>query len=454
MGTQTEKSAIFLLLPLLLGGENFSQIAHQITNSLKYRLQEKRIQLYQNRLKEVEGKKWGKLELQYQVIHLFQKPVLKFETLEPVGVVNGQILYTPVQTQMAMGKQDQFTGLLKYSYPLFTGFALSKSIEKAQLEVIREKLKLENLKRELLLKSGELYASIYQTRAEIWALEKAKEALASAQSRAKSLYREGLIDRATLEGITAKYYQVVASIGAKKAQKKRLLNLLSYLLNRKISKIDGVEVEKPTFRPNFQNRPDVKVLKEELKIADTQIALAKSRYYPQIGVEIGVKREGENLGLSRNSYRNIDQSYLAVVLNYPLFDGGEKRAQLEEAKVGKIAQLLLYRDYLKKVETDYQNDKAQLQALFTQLKAVKAEIKARESYYHTIEGKFREGLVDSSDLTGAIAQLAEARAQREALRAQIFFLTLKLRLDGGEEWKPEKGDGLEKEFQKWKLPGK
>jgi len=428
----TGKIAITLLLPLQLWGENFSQIAHQITNSLQYKLQKEQIELYRQRLKEVESKKWGRLEGEYRAVRLFQTPILKFETQAPVGVVNGKIIYAPVQTQVEMGKKELFTGIIRYSYPLFTGFALSNSIKKSQLELIRERLKLSNLKRQLLLKAGELYSSIYRIKAEIWALEKAKKALASARSQARSLFREGLIDRASLDGVTAKYYQITASIKGKKAEKRALLNLLSYLLNRQITEIGGIEIKRVTFHPNFQNRPDVKIVKEELKIADTQIKLAKSNYYPQIGLEIGLKREGENLWLTKNSYQNLDHSYVAVAIKYPLWTGGGRKAQLEEAKVGKIARLLFYRDYLKKVETDYNNTHAQLEALYAQLRAVKAEIRARKSYYRTIWGKFREGLSDSSDLNGAIAQLAEARAKLEGLKAQIFFLTLKLKLDGGE----------------------
>ena len=428
-----EKKLLLILFSISLCGETFSQIAYRITNSLKYKLQKKEIRLFQYRLKEVESKKWGKIESEYRILYRFQTPILKFETQAPVGVTNGQIIYAPIETPFPLGKKKLFIGILRYSYPLFTGFALSKSIKKAQLEVIREQLKLENLKRELLLKAGELYSSIYQIKAEIWALEKAREALVIARNQAQSLSQEGLIDQATLDGITAQYYQTVASIKAKKAKKRALLNLLSYLLNQKITDIEGIRILKPQFHPNFQSRPDIKVLKKELQVADTKIELVKARYYPQIGVEVGFKLEGENLWLSKNSYRNLDQSYWAVVIKYPIWEGGNRKAQLEEAKIEKLANLLFYKNYLKKVETNYKNNKAQLDALYYQLKAVKAEIKARKSYYKMISGKFKEGLADSSDFTRAVAQLTEARAQKEALRAQIFFLILKLKLDGGEK---------------------
>jgi septal ring factor EnvC (AmiA/AmiB activator) len=87
---------------------------------------------------------------------------------------------------------------------------------------------------------------------------------------------------------------------------------------------------------------------------------------------------------------------------------------------------------MNKIKTDYKNDKQTLRALYTQLNAAKEEIKARESYYEYIKAKFDEGLADSSDLNDAIAKLATARAKKEAIIAKIFFLDIKLKINGGD----------------------
>jgi outer membrane protein TolC len=331
-----------------------------------------------------------------------------------------------------MADKDHFVGVIKYSYPLFTGFAISSLIDRAKLSLMKEKLSLQNVKRELLLNSAEIYSDIYALNAKIYALQKAKEALLSAKDKAMGFYGEGLINKSSVDEINAKYYEITASIKETQAQKKSLLNLLGYILNKKIKNIDGISVSKEDFSPDFQNRPDVKAIKEALKISDTDIKLAESKYYPQIGVEAGLKKEADNIGLSRNDYQNADKSYIALGIKFNIFDGGAKKADLESAKLAKNAEMLFYNDYMNKIKTDYQNDLQTLKALYSQLNAAKEEVKARLSYYEYIKAKFDEGLADSSDLNDAIAKLATARAKKEAVKAKIFFLNIKLKVNGGD----------------------
>jgi outer membrane protein TolC len=134
--------------------------------------------------------------------------------------------------------------------------------------------------------------------------------------------------------------------------------------------------------------------------------------------------------LNENDYQNIDKSYIALGIKYNIFDGGAKKADLQMAKLAKNAEVLFYNDYLNKVKTEYQNDLNTLKALYSQLNAAKEEVKARESYYEYIKAKFNEGLSDSSDLNDAIAKLASSWAKKEAIKAKIFFLNIKLRSNG------------------------
>ena len=428
-----KKFSLVLLFSGFLFGENFIQIRKEITNSLKYKMQEKKIKIFEEKLKSIKAKNYGSLNLEYNAVRLFKQPVMKMNSIEPVAVnpSTNTLIYKEIHTELPMADKNHFTGVLKYSYPLFTGFAITNMIEKSKLEVIKEKINLENVKRVLTLNAAKLYSNIYALKAKINALEKAKEALLSAKEKAESFYKEGLLNKSSVDEIDAKYYEIVALIQEIEAQKNSLLNLLSYLINKKISKIDGIKVEKYNLPPKFENRPDVKAIKETLKIKDKDIELAKSKYYPQIGLEVGIKREADNVVLTDNDYQNIDKSYVALGIKYNLFDGGVKKATLEMAKLAKTTQIIYYNDYLNQIKTEYQNDLNTLKALFMRLKAAKEEIKARESYYEYIRAKFDEGLADSTDLNDAIAKLAEARAKKEAIKAQIFFLNVKLKLNGG-----------------------
>ena len=185
--------------------------------------------------------------------------------------------------------------------------------------------------------------------------------------------------------------------------------------------------------PNFENRADVKAIKTTLKIADKDIKLAKSKFYPQIGLQVGIKREGTNAKITQNDYQNIDKSYIALGINYNIFSGGTDKAMLEMAKIQKLSAIIYYNDYLNKIKTDYENDKFALNALKSELKASLKEVKARESYFHYMKDKFKEGLVCATDLDDSISKLAKARAQKSFIESQLFFTKLTLKLNGGND---------------------
>jgi len=429
-----KKFSMVLLIGGVLWAENFTQIKNEITNSLSYKLAQKKVQIYEKRLKSVKAKNYGSLDLEYNAVRFFNEPEMKLNTLQPVAVAPDgvHLIYQEVKASLPVADKSHFTGEIRYSYPLFTGFGITNLIKKSELELIKQRLELKNVKRELILNAAKLYSSVYALKCNVNALNSAKKALNTAREKAEALYKEGLINKSSVDEINAKYYEVIADIKNLNSQKESLLNTLSYLLNKKIDSIDGITVEKTAFSPHFDKRPDVMAIKETLKISDTDIKLAKSKLYPQVGFVAGLKREADNFVLTKNDYQNIDKSYLGIGIKYNVFNGGATKSEVETAKIAKASAALYYKDYLNKIKTDYKNDLNSYNALFFRLKAAKEEVKARESYYEYIKAKFNEGLADSSDLNDAIAKLAAAKAKRDAIKAQIFFLGVKLKYDGGE----------------------
>jgi len=424
-----------LFIAVLGYAQNFSQIEKLVTNSSAYKLAQKRVQIYQERLKKAESKNYGSVDIDYKAVRFFQRPVLKIEAYQPVAVApNGLLVYKKIDSQLPVSDNDHYIGEIKYSYPLFTGFAISSLIKKSKLELIREKLKTQNVKRELILKLAELYSKAYALKGKIFALKAAKKALYVSMQKAQAFYKEGLIDKSSYLDIKAKYYDVDSQIKEVASQKEALLNLIGYIVNSKISDVEGIQVKRKTFTARFYNRPDVKVLKETLKISDTDIKIAKSKYYPQIGFEAALKKEADNYKLTRNDYENVNKSYLGIGLKYNLFNGGADKSDIEIAKIAKATSVIYYTDYLNKIKTQFNNDLNLYDSLFKRLKAAKEEIKARESYYDLVLSKFNEGLADGSDVNEAIAKLAESKAKKAAIESQLFFLGIKLEYDSGSKF--------------------
>ena len=331
---------------------------------------------------------------------------------------------------MPVGDKDNYSFEVKYSYPIFTGFNITSNIDKLKLQTIKEKLNLDNLKRILKLQIAKLYSDIYTLNQNIKALQTAKKAVLSGLEVAKGLYNEGLLNESDLKESEAKFYEIKAKIYETKSKRDGLLNTISYILNQKITKIDGLE-NLTINKPNFENRVDLKAIKTTLKIANKDIKIAKSKYYPTIGFVASYKRSGDNMQIDENKYSNIDKSYVGVEVSYNIFNGGVDKENIESAKLSKLINVTYYNDYLNKIKTDYNNDLLELKSLKAQLVSATKELQARENFYEYQKAKFKEGLINIVDLNDAISKVATAKANKNSIKAKIFFLSEKLRLNGG-----------------------
>jgi len=408
---------IIFLLPVFLLAENFTQISNLIDNSLRVKMQNQKIDIYSHNIDKSKALNYGSLNVSYSYSHLNDTPIVK----------NHNPLMPPYTK---IGSKYNYSLELKYSYPIFTGFAISSQIQKAKLQKIKEELNLKNIKRVLTIQSGQIYANIYALNEKLKALRTAKRAVISAVELSEELYKEGLLNISSLEDIKAQKYEIDAKIADTNSQITSLYNLLSYLVNKKITSISylpNINIK----APNFENRADIKVIKIGLEIDDKDIKLAKSKFYPKVGLQVGIKREGQNLLVNKNDYQNIDKSYIAVGVNYNIFSGGSDKQDIEMAKLQKLTTLTYYNDYLNDIKTEYKNDEEKLKSLQLQLKAATKEIKARTLYLEYAKDKFKEGLLSTTDLDDAISKLAATQAKKAYIKSQLFFTKLKLKLNGG-----------------------
>jgi len=432
---QLPSFVIVFLFINILSAESFDEIVKKISNSYLYKLSKNEVELSKKSLEVAKSLNYGKVNLSYMAIHTFERPTMKLTTTTPVEVApdGTHLIYQTFNTDLPMSDKNHYIGEIKYSYPLFSGFAIVNSIEKAKINLIKTKLKLKNTKRVLILNTAKLYAGIYALNQEIKALNFAKSALNSAREKVRALFNEGLVDKSEVYEIDAKYYEILAKIKKSVSKRDNLINTLSSLLNQKVVSIGLLPSIKLKKNLNPKNRPDVKEIAKNLDIAEISEKLAKSSFYPKIGFELGLKREADNFILNKNDYQNIDKSYAGVGINWNLFNGGADRAKLEMAKISKLNALIYYKNYLNQAKVELQNDLNTLVSLKYQFKAAIKEVEARLEFYEKIKSKFNEGLVDSVDLSEAIAKLAESKAKKDYIDSQIFFYTLKANLDGGDD---------------------
>ena len=234
----------------------------------------------------------------------------------------------------------------------------------------------------------------------------------------------------------------------------------SVVQRAKLAKLTGIEknakiIETPYDVDNTQELPDLKEFalkyRSELKsielqnkIAKDMVRLTRSSFFPDVrleGVYAGNKANPSTTFAIKHSM------YGQVTLNFDIFHGGKRIAEIKEAKAklrqSELMQKELIESVILEVETAYYNSLTQ--------RSVLAQIQdqyklAKENYKH-VEAQFKEGFASNIDVVDANnflfsseQKLADAKNDYEMSHMVVKKVTGKLLADIKEDLNPTKGE--------------
>ena len=420
------KKYLLILLPIFLYSANFNELIKSVDNNLLVKSKKQQTVALKKLLLSKKAKNYPSLNLSLKALRLYDTPTT--------------IFHLPgLNSALPVGTKTNLDAQLGVSYPLFTGYAIIKSIEKAKLNIIKNRLETKDLKRKLYLKLAYLYSSIYSLNKAIEASLEAKRAIEKSYKKANGLYQNGFINISNLYKIEAQKYKIISTIKAYEEEKNSLINDMYYITNIKIDakqlpKLD-INIDKNRLISKaMKNRADIQAIKTGLKMDNNDIALAKSKYYPKIILFGAYKRQGDNLNLNGNGFSNADQSYIGASLDYSIFDGGARESEKEAVYAKRSARILYFSDYKRVVRKNIKNAISKLKSLKYQIKAAKKQIVASSSYYNLIKGRFENSLASGDELSRSIADLAQAKAKEQDIKAKIFFQKCKILLMVGNKY--------------------
>jgi len=416
------KRFLFLLFPALIHAQTYQEILNDVDNALQLKNTQQLKESAKLKAEAKRGKNLPSLDISLSGVWLKEKPTVTF-----------------TNTTFPLSSQRSFTGSLKLSYPLFTGFAISAEIDQAMLEYEKASLEELDLKRNLYLQATQLFGAIYAAQETLHAKQEAKKAIEDAYKKAKGLYDNGILPPVDLYNIEAKRYAIEADITDAKSQKDQLLNQLSYLLNRPITSVEFSNYpilklnKKEIIATAMQDREDIQALQRALKIDKEIEKLAKSRYYPTIALTAELKRRGNTLALDGDGVSNADQSYIGTAISWNLFNGFADEKQYEASRYRTLSTQTALNDYKNRVKTELENAFLIVSALQSKLLSAKMELKAQKEYYKLTKGRFENQLASADELSRAIADLSLARAKVSVIESQIFIQTATIGLMAGLE---------------------
>lgn len=423
------KPLFFLLCPVWIWAQSYQEVIRSCDDSLILKSAEQLTNGAWERYRAAEGKNLPTIDLRLSAAKLYTTPTMTFK-MPP--------LYTPMQAPVAT--KEHIEGEVILTYPLFSGFAIRASIDNARLTHEKVSLQSADAKRHLYIDATRLYSSIAAADAIIEAQNEAKKAITDSYEKAKGLYEQGLLAPAGLYAIEAKRYAIEAELSDTQNKKAQALNTLSYLTGTPLTgaaivATDSlkVPVRDDLIATALSRREDILSLAKALNIAQSDITLAKSRYYPSVALVGSLKHQGNTLSLNGDGFTNADKSYAGLSASWNLFNGMSDHHTLQAAEAAQLASALTLEEYRERVKTEIDNAYLDLETVQKRLISAKMQVKAAQEYAQLTRGRFDNQLASADELSRAIADLSAAKAMSANLQSEWFNQNATLWLRGGLE---------------------
>jgi multidrug efflux system outer membrane protein len=161
-------------------------------------------------------------------------------------------------------------------------------------------------------------------------------------------------------------------------------------------------------------RPDVSAAQNSLLAAQTRVGVAKAAWFPSIGLTA-------NAGYASGDLHDLFQWpsrawSLGLIGSLPLFDGGRRRAGIENASGEFDAAIARYREQVLVAFQDVEDQLSGLRLLAEQSQAQDRAVTSAARSTALSEIRYRNGYVSQLELLDA--QRSELRNRREALQVR------------------------------------
>ncbi|MBW2249874.1 MAG: TolC family protein [Deltaproteobacteria bacterium] len=220
-------------------------------------------------------------------------------------------------------------------------------------------------------------------------------------------------------------YRAQAELSKSKAELIKLKNRLKLaqnILSRVVGLKGNFEIRKPEFKKYFSldndmdsvkkeallDRAELKSLAVQIKISEDMAKYSKSAYWPTVSVE-GVYQKYDQ---DPDSFMVNDENIsVGVMLNFTIFDGGLRKAEIKESLAKKRQAELAERDLSKEIATEVEDAYLYLHTQMSVLKSLEDQLKFANDNYNAVSKQFKYGLANSIDVMDANTLLVTSETE-------------------------------------------
>ncbi|MGD8254216.1 MAG: TolC family protein [Syntrophobacterales bacterium] len=315
--------------------------------------------------------------------------------------------------------QDQFRFTGTATQPLFTGFETLSTFQLAKLGLDVAKIQLQRTRLDLILSVKETYFEILRAEKISQVAEQSVRQLQEGVRVAQNFVQVGMrpkvdvLDAETRLG-EAELQLIVANndIGVAKA---RFNTVLRQPIDTKVAVVDVLTTDpyersyESTQQLALQHRPELLEANKNVDIAEKEITLVKSDYYPDISLSANYYRRGDDPTVDGSDFVDRESWDIVAGATWTFFEWGrtrfatnQQRARLRQAKENSEQ---IKDSILLEVKTAFLSVQAAEQGIRVAAKSVESA----EENFRISQERYKEQVATSSEVLDAQTRLTQAR---------------------------------------------
>lgn len=212
-------------------------------------------------------------------------------------------------------------------------------------------------------------------------------------------FNAGLVAKYDFMRISSQLQSAIADYeNAKSNYNKSLEDLKRFLMVDEITQPEGaLEKISIDIDENIENNTEIKVLKAQIKLSQSQLDYQKSANYPSVSAFLNYQTNNQrNFPVGNEVWK---KGYnLGLSLNWQIFDGFVKDSRILQSQIDKSKYQIQLEDKIKEIKTEISKAKFDLNALEAQIKSQEENIKVAKESLRLSTERFKAGITTTLEV--------------------------------------------------------
>ena len=335
----------------------------------------------------------------------------------PTQLIPGEFINRPGELiPVQFGTTYNLSGAVDATQMIYNQtFLVALRLAKQMME--ENVLSTEKFKTGLLLEVAQSYYLTQVTRKQILNQESNLQKLEKAEKIAQSQYESGLIKKVDVDRIVIQKLNLMSDNDRLHVLLEQELSMQRYYMgmpiNQPLAFPDSVPLSTliPGTDTNLSNHIDIRMIEMQRELANTNLRLKYSEYYPSVTFIGNVSYSNQN-----NSYYFFgkpdawfNMSLIGLRLNVPIWDGFQKRSKVSQSKVD-LKQIQVTEDDTRRILRIQSEDAARkLLASIEAEKRQRQNVTIADRVYGISQEQYQKGLIPLTDLLNSETALRDAQ---------------------------------------------